>query len=238
MSLQDGIHGRVGGRRRSARRRRRAPRPSPGSRRRGRGIAERRRPRARQHDRLAARDREYGGIHLVELGRRAERLEQLVGREMAATRRERERPAAHVLERPGPVDVGAGVEDQLDEPHASPARDRVVQAAAFVHVGAAVEEETKTLEVLEVDLVADVVLGTRRRCSRSGGRGAARRTSYSRPGPRLGRKARRRDDPDGYPVGLPARGRPRRARRSRVATPRGRPVCRRPHAAPRGRARR
>ena len=38
-------------------------------------------------------------------------------------------------------------------------RDRVVQAAALVHIRAALEEEAKALEILEVDLVADVVLG-------------------------------------------------------------------------------
>src|ERR1044072_5582200 len=69
-----------------------------------------------------------------------------------------ERPAADVPERPGPVDVGARVEDQLDEPQGAPARDRVVEAAALVHVSAALEEEAKALEVLEVDLVSNVVL--------------------------------------------------------------------------------
>ena len=73
----------------------------------GRRVAERRRSRARKRDRLAARHGEDRVVDVVELGPRAERLQQLVRGEVPAPSGEGERQAADVPERPRPVDVGA-----------------------------------------------------------------------------------------------------------------------------------
>ena len=77
---------------------------------------------------------------------------------MPAPRGEREWAPSDVPERPRTVDVGARGEDRLDEADGAPPRDRVVEAAALVHVGAPLDEPAEPVEVLEVDLVPDVLL--------------------------------------------------------------------------------